>query len=70
MGEGVKAVAHASCVSCGRQIERWQERFTPLRERHLVVTEPSAMFALLVRAPGACSACGGDVIEIRVEDAH
>jgi hypothetical protein len=67
---GVKAVAIASCVACGQPIEDWRERFTPVREGELVVTrEPSAMLTLHVRAPGACS-CGGNVIEIRVEDAH
>jgi hypothetical protein len=65
---GVKAVARAACATCGREIEGWRERFTPVREGVLVVAEPSAMLALRVRAPGACS-CGGEEIEIRVQDA-
>jgi hypothetical protein len=65
---GVHAMAVASCVTCGRQIEDWRERFTPIVKAELFV-EASATLAIRLRAPGACS-CGGDEMEIRVLDTH
>jgi hypothetical protein len=61
--------AFAICVACGSIIENWRERFTPVADGQLVLTERREL-AVRVRATAACSACGEDVVEIRVEETH
>jgi hypothetical protein len=60
--------AFAVCVACRASVENWRERFTPVLEGELVLTERHEL-AVRVRKPGACSACGEEVVEIRVEEA-
>jgi|HubBroStandDraft_6_1064221.scaffolds.fasta_scaffold655014_2 hypothetical protein len=64
--ESVPEGARAICRDCGADIQSWRARVLPLDAAAFAVTE-AGQLALHVERRGACVACGGGRVEIRVE---
>jgi hypothetical protein len=54
---------HAVCVRCGAPIENWRDHV--MQKARAIYTNDSGEFAARLEYDGACSACGGRIVEIR-----
>jgi hypothetical protein len=61
--------AFAVCRECGAEIPDWRERLLPIDTAAFALTERGEL-ALHIEHAGACSACSGGSVEIRVEAAR
>jgi hypothetical protein len=57
---------HAVCVKCGANVADWRDHVMQKASRPIYATE-SGEFTARLEYDGACSACGGRVVEIRAE---
>jgi hypothetical protein len=57
---------HATCASCGIEVHDWREHVASNQSRALYSKENGEFLARL-EYDGACTSCGGRVVEVRAE---
>ena len=68
-GGDAQVEAFAVCCDCGTDIPAWRDRLLPIETATFGVSQAGTL-ALHVERSGACTACGGARVEIRVEARH
>jgi hypothetical protein len=56
----------ATCASCGGEVQDWREHIQSTGSR-AIYSKENGEFLARIEYDGACSACGGRVVEVRAE---